>query len=271
MSEASEPRVIVQSAALRDALGLALDAADDRGREAARVDDRPAWTLARGDDGLVLTRPDGVSLSADFASGRARVRAGEATLAGQPLARALGIARLAARIGERPGLLDATAGLGVDGWQAAALGARVTMLERHPVVHALLADGLERARLAEDDRVRAIAGRVTLERADALGRLEAFAAAPPGARPALVYLDPMYPPARRRGRSRKGIEFLHALVGAPEDDGAALLGAALAAATYRVIVKRPTGAPVLPGPRGVDAQSLAAPNTRWDRYAVAGR
>lgn len=270
MSGRITPRVAVASARLGDELGLALPVAD--GAADAMPDGAPPWRLERGADGLALVRPDGVRLTADFASGRARGRATESALASQPLARALGIARLAAALGEPPWLVDATAGLGVDGWQAAALGARVTMLEREPVVHALLADALRRAGVSDEERVRRVAARVTLERADAVAWLEARASVGTegmaAARPALVYLDPMYPAARRRGRSRKGIEFLHELAG-PDRDNAALLDAALAAATHRVIVKRPTGAPPLTGGRGIAVQPISAPNTRYDRYVVA--
>ena len=300
-------RVVVATRALADELGLDLPAADDADElgTAGDPDDgasgdandgsdhgasgdgdagrAPPWRLERGADGLALVRPDGVRLHADLAGGRARARAGEAALAGQPLARALGIAKLAARLGRPPRLVDATAGLGVDGWQAAALGARVTMLEREPVVHALLADALARARAADDPRVRAIADRVALELADAVARLTALGTGVADARPELVYLDPMYPSARRRGRSRKGIEFLHELVGPPETGGAGddsdggsdggpggdptLLDAALGAATHRVVVKRPSGAPPLPSSRGARPEPIEAPNTRWDRYA----
>ena len=272
MSSRITPSVVAASRALADELGLALPAADDEALEASAHDvgpDAPTWRLERFEGALALLRPDGVRLSADLASGRARSRVSEAALAGQPLARALGIARLTAALDARPWLVDATAGLGVDGWQAAALGARVTMLEREPVVHALLADAVARAADVDDGRVRRIAARVTLERVDAAVRLTALAALPAEARPALVYLDPMYPPARRRGRSRKGIEFLHELVGAPPDDGRALLDAALAAATHRVVVKRPAGAPPLGSSAGARPQPIEAPNTRWDRYAVA--
>ena len=43
-------------------------------------------------------------------------------------------------------MVDATAGLGRDAFVLASLGCTVTMLERHPVVAALLADGLARAK-----------------------------------------------------------------------------------------------------------------------------
>lgn len=41
-------------------------------------------------------------------------------------------------------MVDATAGLGRDAFVLAALGCRVRMVERHPVVAALLDDGLQR-------------------------------------------------------------------------------------------------------------------------------
>lgn len=265
----SDPRgsiAVVQSRAVARELGLDLPVAEGIANGIADGE-APPWRLERGPGGaLALVRPDGVRVAAELAAGRARSRSTEAALAGQPLARALGIARLTAALGRPPRLIDATAGLGVDGWQAAALGARVTLLERHPVVHALLADALSRAHGADDARARAIAARIDLERADAVARLRTLADAPPEARPELVYLDPMYPPTRRRGRSRKGIESLHALVGPQEDDGRALLGAALGAATRRVIVKRPAGAPPLAAPPGVRPDPIEAPNTRWDRY-----
>lgn len=49
-----------------------------------------------------------------------------------------------------PYILDATAGLGKDSYVFACLGCRVDMLERSPVVAALLQDGIERASLNID-------------------------------------------------------------------------------------------------------------------------
>jgi 16S rRNA (guanine1516-N2)-methyltransferase len=42
-------------------------------------------------------------------------------------------------------VIDGTAGLGKDAFVLAGLGCKVTLVERHPVVVALLADGLARA------------------------------------------------------------------------------------------------------------------------------
>ncbi len=58
---------------------------------------------------------------------------------GEAVAKAVGI-----KGGYLPDVVDATAGLGRDAFVLAALGCRVRMLERHPVVAALLEDGLQR-------------------------------------------------------------------------------------------------------------------------------
>ncbi|SPW27561.1 Ribosomal RNA small subunit methyltransferase J [Edwardsiella tarda] len=58
---------------------------------------------------------------------------------GEAVAKAVGI-----KGGYLPDVVDATAGLGRDAFVLAALGCRVRMLERHPVVAALLDDGLQR-------------------------------------------------------------------------------------------------------------------------------
>ncbi len=60
---------------------------------------------------------------------------------GQSIAKAVGLNK-----GSTPRILDATAGLGRDAFVFASLGCHVQMIERNPVVAALLEDGLERAR-----------------------------------------------------------------------------------------------------------------------------
>jgi len=82
--------------------------------------------------------------------------------AGQMVARAVGI-----RGALRPSILDATAGLGRDAFVMASLGCRVTLLERQPVVAALLEDGLQRARAAGGE-VAEIAERMQLRCSDAI-------------------------------------------------------------------------------------------------------
>jgi len=222
------------------------------------------WTLLVDGPRRALLRPDGVRLELDFTAGRTAARSLEHGLARQPLARALGVARLRRRLGRAPRVVDATGGLGRDAWLTASLGCPVLLLERSPVVHALLEAALARA--AASSRTADIAARVTLRRADSITAL-------PHLDPALadvVYLDPMFPPLRRRAAVSKGMQFLHALLGPPET-GPGLLAAALAAATRHVTVKRPAGAPPLDGDDTFEGQrsTIESPGTRYDIYLRA--
>lgn len=142
-----------------------------------------------------------------------------------PLRRAIG-----------PGVLhvvDATGGLGRDSVHLAALGYDVTAIERQPIVSALAGDGLRRARasgLLAADNPRWCAG-------DARTILPMLDPAP-----ATVYLDPMFPPKRKKSAAvRKEMRLLRLLAG--DDDGVELLAVARRCARDRVVVKRPIDAP----------------------------
>lgn len=156
-----------------------------------------------------------------------------------PVLKAVGINKR--RGSDRPRVLDATAGLGEDAWLLAAAGCRVTAVERHPVVHALLADALERARTVAPD----VADRITLlPCAEAAAVLREHAGSD---RFEVVLIDPMFPgDPRRKTTERKPMRVLRWLVG---DDGDAddLLGLAMKVAGKRVVVKRPKHAPHLAG------------------------
>jgi 16S rRNA (guanine1516-N2)-methyltransferase len=179
-----------------------------------------------------------------------------------PLARAAGLKR-----GQRPDVFDATAGLGEDAWLLAAAGCRVTACERHPLVHALLADGLRRAAAADPDA----AARLTLlPPADAADVLACFSPPAQNAQAAhpheVVLLDPMFPGhADRKTAERKAMRVLRWLIG-HDQDADRLLHAALAAATRRVAVKRPGHAPPLAGL--APPHQAAGRGFRYDVYPV---
>lgn len=160
----------------------------------------------------------------------------------QPLRREL-LARAAGFKGAPLHAIDMTAGLGRDAAVLALLGCRVTAIERHPVVFALLEDGLRRARNAPD-APDALAERLTLVRADACDYLDAL---PADARPDVIYLDPMFPERTRSALVKKEMRLLSRLVGA-EEDADRLLEAALRTGCHRVVVKRPLHAPHLVAP-----------------------
>lgn len=180
------------------------------------------------DNRLVIGRGDGrreKPMAVDFAAQWQQRQPGR-----EMLLKAIG--------GRRPGLsvLDATAGLGRDSLLMASYGAEVTLCERHPIVAALLKDGLARAQ--DDSEVGEMASRMRL--------LE-------GAWPSvtsegktfdLIYLDPMFPESKKSAQVKKAMQIFHDLVGA-DDDSDGLLAAALDQARHRVVVKRPAKAPWL--------------------------
>jgi 16S rRNA (guanine1516-N2)-methyltransferase len=163
-------------------------------------------------------------------------------------------------------VLDATAGLGRDSFVLASRGFDVIALEREPVVAALLADGLARARIT--DASAAIAARIELHCADAVDYL---AVLPSTARPDVVYLDPMFPPSQKTALVKKAMRLFQQMLHGAADDAAgavALLEAACAAARIRVVVKRPAKAAPLAGV----APDYALPGKaiRFDVYAGRG-
>lgn len=170
----------------------------------------------------------------------------------QGLGRALGLAKT-------PGIsvLDATAGLGRDALLMAWLGCEVTLLERSPLVHALLNDGLARALVCDDAEILAATARMHLHCEEARHWCAAIAK---GERqqPDAIYLDPMFPPRSKSARVKKDMAMLQELLGA-ETDFAGLLAAARAVARLRVVVKRPAGKvdPSLPAPSFIVAGKTA--------------
>lgn len=225
------------------------------------------WTLGRTseDNRLALTRPDGVTLCMDFTSGKTRHRTTESGMGVQGLSKALGTKNFLKQHGQYPNIIDATGGLGQDAWGLASFGCEVSIFERHPVVHALLSDALQSAR--SDEQAATIANRVSLKLADATDALQ-----PHSTNAYAIYLDPMYPSRRKKASSKKGMQFLHELLGPPPAiDNPDLLEAALTSGAARVAVKRPAGAPLLAGSERFSGQrtEISTPNTRYDVYHCA--
>lgn len=143
-------------------------------------------------------------------------------------------------------VLDATAGLGRDAFVLASLGCVVDMIERSPVVAALLQDGLNRA--STNGKLGAwVPSRMRLFHGVAAHLLQNWQDTNPLAtRPDVVYLDPMFPHRKKNAAVKKEMRLFQQLLG-PDEDAELLLKPALALAKNRVVVKRPTGAPFLAG------------------------
>jgi 16S rRNA (guanine1516-N2)-methyltransferase len=219
------------------------------------------WVLKAHQGNLAIVRPDGVSQSVDFTKGKSRHRTKEAGAGAAHLKKSLGISAFKKRHSRLPTVIDGTGGWGQDAWAVASLGCSVTVIEKHPIVHAILAYGLAAAALDSD--CAEIAERITLINEDAsliMNQLHAD----------VIYLDPMYPHrGRKRADSKKGMQVLQTLLGA-NDEGlsTALLDAALSSGASRVVVKRPKGADAIEAIQPFDGQRfvIESPNTRYDIY-----
>lgn len=170
----------------------------------------------------------------------------------------------------RPTVLDATAGLGRDAFRLAYHGCRVTAVERSPVLFALLQDGLERAAHEPEIQER-LGDRLRLLHADARDILRQLAQYGGNAggdeatlvdAPDVVYLDPMFPPAKKSALVKVELRTLRHVVG-DDPDGGQLFELARAVARQRVVVKRHRHAePLAPNP----THSHADKTTRYDVY-----
>lgn len=242
-------------------LVAATDCAERCGVQVAtRADGSDDYSLVFGvnDVRLRSNRANHGDVLVDFCAGGAAHRRRFGGGKGQLVARAVGL-----KSGIRPHVYDMTAGLGSDSFVLASLGCPVTLFERNPIVHALLADGLARARnhaREQDAELLDILDRMRLESADSIDWLRHTREKPP-----VIYLDPMFPERKKTASVKKEMQAFHGLVG-KDDDASELLQAALQLAEYRVVVKRPRIAPEIPGPE--PSYRLEGKSSRFDIYAL---
>lgn len=218
----------------------------------------PALLLTLTPDRLELRQTDkgaGGPVWVDFVQGAVDYRRRHGNSRREAIARAAGI-----KGAKPPSVLDVTAGLGRDGFILASLGCKVQLVERSPVVAALLEDGLRRAGEA-DGAAGIIRQRLNLIVGNGLKILNTWQ----GEKPEVVYIDPMYPHRGKSALVKKEMRLIRLLVGDDEDSDA-LLRAALAVASRRVVVKRPRLAPALIGPE--PNFTISGKNSRFDVYLV---
>lgn len=226
------------------------------------------WQLQHDEDALfalVLTaerlelrkrdEPKLGAICVDFTGGTMAHRRRFGGGRGEAVAKAVGVKK-----GYLPDVVDATAGLGRDAFVLASIGCRVRLLERHPVVAALLDDGLQRA-YADPDIGGWMRERMQLLHASGIEVLATLAPAPD-----VVYLDPMYPHKTKSALVKKEMRVFQSLVGADLDaDG--LLAPARAVARKRVVVKRPDYAePLANQPANA---AISTKNHRFDLYVTS--
>lgn len=199
-------------------------------------DDQALMALVLTPERLELRKRDEPKLGGifvDFVGGAMAHRRKFGGGRGEAVAKAVGI-----KGDYLPDVVDATAGLGRDAFVLASVGCRVRMLERHPVVAALLDDGLQRG--YQDAEIGPwLQERLQLIHASSLAELANLTP-----RPDVVYLDPMFPHKQKSALVKKEMRVFQSLVG-PDNDADGLLEPARNLAKKRVVVKRPDYAPPL--------------------------
>ncbi len=142
-------------------------------------------------------------------------------------------------------LLDATGGLGVDALALARRGVDVHVIEREPMLWALLEDLIrrtgERVSASLDDSARLLAE---------------------GADYDVVYLDPMFPARRKKALPGKKMQYLSALLADAEPFEPGLIALAQQSARSRVVLKRRLKDPIALQPDW----SLKGTTVRYDVY-----
>jgi len=228
--------------------------------------DTSEFALVLTNERLELRKVDEPKLGAiyvDWVSGAVAHRRKFGGGKGQSIAKAAGLNK-----GATPTVLDGTAGLGRDAFVLASLGCKVQMVERHPVVAALLDDGLKRAK--QDNEIGPwVSERVTLIHASSHDALDNLANDESFVRPDVVYLDPMYPHPENKKKTalvKKEMRVFQSLVGA-DNDADALLAPALKLATKRVVVKRPDYANWLANQK--PSMAIETKKNRFDVYVIA--
>lgn len=131
-------------------------------------------------------------------------------------------------------VIDTTAGLGADSAMLALMGYSVTSIEQSPILSILLRDGLHRAQ-QNQELSEALGNRLAFYEANSIDALNNIGS------PDVVYLDPMFPPKRKKSALPSGnIQMLQKIVGYDNQEQAQLLfNSAMNVATNRVVVKRP--------------------------------
>lgn len=195
-------------------------------------------------------------LKVDFGSGAIAHRHQFGGGKGQMIAKAVGIKNKI-----RPVILDATAGLGKDSFVLATLGCHIQLIERSPLIHALLADGIKRA--ATEPELQPIIQRMLLLNCnDSIEWMQQQALLNNFWQ--VVYLDPMFPERTKSSLVKKEMQIFKLLLN-NDLDSDSLLEAAFKIASHRIVVKRPRKAPFLAAMK--PSLQFIGKSSRYDVYS----
>ncbi len=207
------------------------------------VSEKGMSLLATDDQGMPMR------IGVDFTTGQWRRRI--ASVRRERLIRAMG-----RKAGPATTIIDATGGLGRDSFLLAAAGFQVRVVERNPVLAALLEDALLRA--GQSPLTSEISARITLTCGDACHYLQQE-----NHRADIVYLDPLFPARKKSAKVKKELQVIRKITGS-DDDQSPLFAAAREAAFARVVVKRTQHGPWLDN--RPPSYSVSGKTVRFDIY-----
>ena len=186
----------------------------------------------------------------DFASPASLYRKQHGGGRKEPIVKAIGL-----KGNEGWHVVDATPGLGRDAFVLVSVGCKVTMIERSPIVAALLEDGIRRLVLSFPE----LAAKMSLQHGNSAEVMQYFT----GENVNAIYLDPMFPHKKKSALVKKEMRLFQQLLG-HDPDADALLAPARQLATHRVVVKRPNSAEVLAGEK--PSMAIESKKHRFDVY-----
>lgn len=150
-------------------------------------------------------------------------------------------------------IIDTTAGWGRDAAILASFGAEVLMLERHPVMAALLVDALNHRDATDQQQMQ-----LSLKETDAYSYLSQLNEED---YPDIIYIDPMHPERNKSALVKKDMQVLQQMIGA-DKDALELIQLAVTRVKQRVVVKWPQKAKsLMPA-----SFSLEGKTVRFDIY-----
>jgi len=198
------------------------------------------------------------TISIDFLKGPLAHRQQFGGGRGQAIAKAMGL-----KSGITPAILDTTAGLAGDAFVLATLGCPITLIERSPIIFALIEDAVERASLS--DKFQSILEQgFNIINADANDFITQQLIKN-STKPDVIYIDPMYPERKKSALVKKDMQILQRLHG-NDDTTSQLFENALLYAKKRVVVKRPLHADTIS--KKVPNTSIKSKKTRYDIYTI---
>ncbi len=199
------------------------------------------------DGKLSLLMPSMTPFCVDFLSGPMQTRA-RACLHEQVVK--------ACQAKKEPSVIDMSAGLGRDAYLLAKAGAKVLMLERHPIVASLLEDGLKRLKIVESPI------NLDLMPIDSYDYLLALSE---DNYPDVIYFDPMHPMRKKSSKVKKDLQLLQTLLG--EDvDKQKVAQLARTKCKKRLVIKWPRKAPPLLENVAYSYGDKAKSTVRFDVY-----